>query len=232
MFSNKLFAHRGLSSLYPENTLISFEKAVLAGYQCIECDVLLTKDMIPVICHDENLKKLTEHDVNLIDITFNDFKKLKIAHTLSRQTTEPCSLNELLLWKKKHPSLKINLELKTQQGIFPKNLIQIIKQSDLDSKSFLFSSFDEQIILEILKEFPNHELSFLSHKFTKNQRAFCLEHSLFSINLDINYINIPLIEELFSLNFSLGLFTVNEWHRINHYLSQKFDRIFTDHPSS
>ena len=37
-------AHRGYSAKYPENTLLSFEKAIDLGVDAIEFDVWLTSD--------------------------------------------------------------------------------------------------------------------------------------------------------------------------------------------
>ena len=42
----KLWAHRGCSQRYPENTLLAFEKAAqLQGLAGIELDIQLTKDL-------------------------------------------------------------------------------------------------------------------------------------------------------------------------------------------
>ena len=41
---SKIFAHRGFSGKYPENTMLAFEKAVEIGVDGIEMDVHLTKD--------------------------------------------------------------------------------------------------------------------------------------------------------------------------------------------
>ena len=51
--------HRGLSSLYPENTLISFEAALAAGADGIEGDLHLTSDGIIVLMHDDTLERTT-----------------------------------------------------------------------------------------------------------------------------------------------------------------------------
>ena len=56
----KVFAHRGLSSLYPENTLIAFEKALEYQIDGIETDVQLTKDNQMVIFHDEDVSRTTD----------------------------------------------------------------------------------------------------------------------------------------------------------------------------
>jgi len=55
-------AHRGLHAPgVPENTLPAAEAAVEAGYP-VECDVRLTEDGVPVVCHDERLHRLTGRD--------------------------------------------------------------------------------------------------------------------------------------------------------------------------
>lgn len=50
-------AHRGARSLAPENTLASARKALECGADLWECDVTLTADGIPVILHDDNLRR-------------------------------------------------------------------------------------------------------------------------------------------------------------------------------
>ena len=41
---SKIFAHRGYSGKYPENTMIAFKKALECEVDGIELDVQLTKD--------------------------------------------------------------------------------------------------------------------------------------------------------------------------------------------
>lgn len=45
MFGIPLWAHRGYSGRYPENTMVAFAAAVEAGAAGIECDVRMTKDV-------------------------------------------------------------------------------------------------------------------------------------------------------------------------------------------
>ncbi|MFP3441300.1 glycerophosphodiester phosphodiesterase family protein, partial [Pantoea sp. SIMBA_133] len=59
MSSFHIYGHRGSSGTHPENTLISFQAAHKAGAQGIELDVQLTKDLVPVVIHDERLERTT-----------------------------------------------------------------------------------------------------------------------------------------------------------------------------
>ncbi len=44
--------HRGARSVLPENTLPAFEHAIEAGADVLELDLGVTRDNVPVVCHD------------------------------------------------------------------------------------------------------------------------------------------------------------------------------------
>ncbi|XP_015241119.1 PREDICTED: glycerophosphodiester phosphodiesterase domain-containing protein 4 [Cyprinodon variegatus] len=54
-----LIGHRGAPMLAPENTLMSFEKAVEAGGEGLETDVTISYDGIPFLMHDSTLRRTT-----------------------------------------------------------------------------------------------------------------------------------------------------------------------------
>ncbi|KAM4545585.1 glycerophosphodiester phosphodiesterase domain-containing protein 5-like [Odontesthes bonariensis] len=59
-----LIGHRGAPMLAPENTLMSFEKAVEAGSDGLETDVTISFDGVPFLMHDHTLQRTTNiHEV-------------------------------------------------------------------------------------------------------------------------------------------------------------------------
>ena len=54
-----LIAHRGFSSVVPENTLLAFERALDAGAEVLECDVQLSADGVAVLMHDPTVDRTT-----------------------------------------------------------------------------------------------------------------------------------------------------------------------------
>ncbi|MBD8078374.1 glycerophosphodiester phosphodiesterase family protein [Cellulosimicrobium arenosum] len=52
-------AHRGNSSVAPQNTLAAFEAAWRAGVECVELDVRLTADGVVVVIHDDTVDATT-----------------------------------------------------------------------------------------------------------------------------------------------------------------------------
>ncbi|XP_067231094.1 glycerophosphodiester phosphodiesterase domain-containing protein 5 [Chanodichthys erythropterus] len=54
-----LIGHRGAPMLAPENTYMSFEKALAAGADGLETDVTISYDGVPFLMHDKNLRRTT-----------------------------------------------------------------------------------------------------------------------------------------------------------------------------
>ncbi len=52
-----IIGHRGAAAVAPENTLLSFERALADGAEGIEFDVRLAKDGVPVVIHDSTLRR-------------------------------------------------------------------------------------------------------------------------------------------------------------------------------
>ncbi|HSR73276.1 MAG TPA: glycerophosphodiester phosphodiesterase [Sulfurovum sp.] len=72
----KRIAHRGLSTEYPENTLLAFKKALEAGADGIETDLRLSLDGEVILFHDANLKRITGYDNLSEALSLAELKKL------------------------------------------------------------------------------------------------------------------------------------------------------------
>lgn len=76
----RIFAHRGYSKEYPENTALAFEKAIELGADVIETDAHITKDGYVVIVHDEELSHLTNGKGKVNELTLQEIKQLDAAY--------------------------------------------------------------------------------------------------------------------------------------------------------
>lgn len=76
----KIWAHRGCSMIFPENTLPAFEAAAkIKGIAGIELDTQLTKDGEVVVIHDEKLDRTTTLSGNVSDYTLDEIRAGKIT---------------------------------------------------------------------------------------------------------------------------------------------------------
>ncbi|MBQ8815474.1 MAG: hypothetical protein IJZ85_13375 [Lachnospiraceae bacterium] len=110
--------HRGFCAIYPENTLLSFEKAMKIGVDRIEFDIWLSKDKVPVIMHDKNPLRTCGVEGDLREMTLEEIKQLnpcyadRFADLFDGQVEVP-TLRELLELKKKlRPDMKLGVEIK------------------------------------------------------------------------------------------------------------------------
>lgn len=69
-------AHRGDPYRVRENTLASLRSAVERGADAVEIDVRLTRDGVPVLLHDDSLKRLWGHERLLAHLTGDDLRDL------------------------------------------------------------------------------------------------------------------------------------------------------------
>lgn len=75
------YAHRGLwDESKPENSMAAFSAAVERGYG-IETDVRLTKDGVPVLFHDDTLKRVCGDPRRVIDCTYEELSELRLSGT-------------------------------------------------------------------------------------------------------------------------------------------------------
>ena len=83
--AKRLCAHRGFSTVAPENSLAAFGAAVALGASEIEFDLLWTKDGEIVSIHDATLERVSDGEGRVFDHTFEellkyDFGVKKSAH--------------------------------------------------------------------------------------------------------------------------------------------------------
>ncbi|GGJ49187.1 glycerophosphodiester phosphodiesterase [Streptomyces brasiliensis] len=69
-------AHRGDPYLFRENTIDSLRSALDRGADAVEFDVRLTRDGVPVLLHDETLKRLWEQDRPLRSLSADEVRGL------------------------------------------------------------------------------------------------------------------------------------------------------------
>ena len=85
-FRSVLYAHRGLhdnASEAPENSMKAFQKAVDAGFG-IELDVHLTKDRVPVVFHDDSLKRVCGKDGRVEEYSYDQLQQFTLFRSGER----------------------------------------------------------------------------------------------------------------------------------------------------
>jgi glycerophosphoryl diester phosphodiesterase len=101
-------AHRGLhdgNRAVWENTLTAFSRAADKNY-AIECDVLISKDGVPMVLHDADLRRLTGTEGLVCEKTAAQLRRLKVGGSVDHVP----SLREMLDLVKGRVPLVIELK--------------------------------------------------------------------------------------------------------------------------
>ena len=167
----KIFAHRGLSGFYPENTMLSFKKCINLDLYGIELDVQKTKDNHLVVIHDEKVDRTFNSTGYVKNMTLKELKSLNSSFNGYENNPEckiPTLKEVLILFKP--TKFIINIELKNNK-INYKNLeedvVNLIKELKMERR-VIISSFKMKSVKKIKKICPKLKTAYLiSEKFYK-----------------------------------------------------------------
>ena len=152
----KIYGHRGARGDLPENTLESFKYLFDNAINAYETDILISKDLIPVITHDFRLDPsltkdkegnwIKDENIKIFDLTYDEISKFDVGslnkltrygrrfvNQKSLENQKIPKLSELLELSSKNElqNLLINLEIKStpdEKNLTPdpKDLVQIV----------------------------------------------------------------------------------------------------------
>ena len=125
----KIIGHRGVKDLSPENSIESISKAFELDLDCVEIDVKISKDNIPLLIHDDTLDRTTSGSRLVSNFTFDEISHLDAGYFFykSKSTVRVPSLNKVLeVITNKNKS--INIELKPNKGFERLNVDKIVEE--------------------------------------------------------------------------------------------------------
>lgn len=229
----KIFAHRGVRKYHAENTMAAFQAAEAMGLEGIELDVQRTADGQLVICHDENLLKLTGRDVWLKDLTYSQLEELNVADYRPDSPAQQAPLLSTFLDWFKGTSLVVNLELKNTVIPYPgmeEEVIQMVRHYQVTDRVIL-SSFSLDSVALAKRLAPEIDVGFLYQKFQPSVVNKARKLNLDAIHpLFVNQLWPWLTWQAHRRGLKVRVWTVDHPFFIRNALRRKVDTIMTDDP--
>ena len=152
-----LFAHRGYSAKYPENTMAAFRAAMNYEIDGIELDVHMTKDGHIVVIHDEKVNRTTNGKGYVKDMTTQQIKELDAGSKFNPLFKgEKIPLLEEVIQLIEPTNLKLNIELKSD--VFPyygmdMEVVKLVEKYGIQNRTII-SSFDHETLTRIANVAP------------------------------------------------------------------------------
>jgi glycerophosphoryl diester phosphodiesterase len=118
MDAQKLVAHRGDNSNYPENSYAGIESALCAGALFIEFDVQMNADKSFVVIHDTDFKRTADNPAYIFEMSNSDTSKISVHEPYKfdnkHYPTYVSTLDEIMALISRYPKAHALVEVKRE----------------------------------------------------------------------------------------------------------------------
>jgi glycerophosphoryl diester phosphodiesterase len=228
----KVAAHRGFSSIAPENTLIAFQKAIDIGADYFELDVHKTKDDSLVVIHDYDVNRTSSDGLKgkIAEMTYADLVKINVGAPKEFgdkyvDAKIPTLREALAIAKGK---IKVCIEVKVY-GI-EEAVLKTVNDLKVNDEVIIFSFYHS--VLAKFRELDNEiPILYLKGKADEKTIEQALEIKATAIGLGLSTV---LTKEYLNMAHENGLevwqWTVNEESKMKELVSLGIDGIITNFP--
>jgi glycerophosphoryl diester phosphodiesterase len=222
-----IIAHRGAPSSAKENTIESFEKALVSGADMIEFDVRRTKDNVLISFHDEMIQG---HSVR--DLTYEGLRQLARNQGFNVPTVE-----EVLKWAR--GKIKLDVELKEES--YEEEIVELLYRY-FEEDQFVITSFNDASLGVIKERYPKIKTGLIlgreippSHLWTRLQELFpakrCKMTKVDFLVAHLKLLRVGFLERARRNHLPVFVWTVNDEEMIRKLLHDKsVYAIITDKP--
>jgi glycerophosphoryl diester phosphodiesterase len=218
--------HRGARGYEPENTLLSFKKALELGVDMIEFDVAVCKTGEVVLFHDKRVDLLVNDEGYVVDKTLSELKSYDMS-----KGQRVLILEEALDFIDKQT--KVNIEIKGEGAAKP--VYDILERYVSDKGwawgDFLVSSFNHYELLDF-KELADNKVKIgvIIACIPISLAEWATKVDAYSIHLSKEFINQALVDDAHRRGLKVFVYTPNAVEDIEKMKSLGVDGIFSDFP--
>lgn len=221
---HNIIGHRGAITYAVENTISSIYAVKALNHNWIEADVLLTKDKIPIMFHDETLDRLTDTTGNVNSYNYDELKKIELKNTKNK-------IPLLSDFVEKCDKLKINimLELKTCHNEYQlvNKVVEIIKQ--FKNIIIITCSYSKQILSYLNLLYPNNNYIYIVDEIPDDWYETVQVYKCAGISINYNCNSLNNIK-LCCDKIPTYCFTINTIEEYNNIKKINVKGIITDKP--
>ncbi len=221
----KVFAHRGASGDFPENTKSAILEALKVDVDGIEVDIQSSLDDYMVI-HDSWLDRTTSGKGRVSNFTAHELSKLDAGNGEKIPT-----LQQLFDWNNNKSLLNIELKHTFALERFVAQLEQNIEAKKISKANILVSSFDHHQLQWLKNKLPWLKIGALTSSIPINYAKFASDLNAYSVHADKTFINKAFVEDAKKRGLKIYAYTVDREEDIALMLEYGIDGIFTNYPA-
>ena len=233
MAAMNVYAHRGLSGLNPENTMIAFQRAADAQFDAIELDVQLTRDGQVVIIHDETIDRTTDGSGLVMSYSLAELSRFDASRVRPGVggTVRIPSFEEYCEWASSQPAVRTNIEIKSSVIFYPgleEKTFATIQKYHLEDRVF-FSSFNHLSLILLQQIAPGIPLGLLVEaQGLVNAGSLCSRFGFVYLHPSLSSVTAAGVAECDAHGVGVQVWTVDaeaDWDRM---VAAKVDAVFSN----
>ncbi|MGI9948000.1 glycerophosphoryl diester phosphodiesterase [Vibrio hyugaensis] len=231
----KITAHRGLSSLAPENTLSAMQRAIEFGCEWIEIDVQLSADNIPMIIHDKTVNRCTNGQGKVKDLTWHELRLLDAGLWFGDDFAgEYIPTLEETLELTVNAGVKLNIELKIYSGdevdLLCEKVAEVIERLAIKADAILFSSFNIEALMTMKNYLPEVRRGQLWQEIPDDFAIVLQQVDAYSVHCDYRFLNEGQAKRIKQFGYRLFCYTPNFPQLVASHWLWGVDMMITDTP--
>ena len=221
-------AHRGVSSLAPENTLAAVKKAVEIGADGSEIDVRLTKDGEVVLLHDSRLKRTAGDPGAVWDFTLQELTGFEVGAWFGEKFEgEPIpTLTQVIRSVKGKILLNIEIKLSREEPEIAQKVVDIIHREKIRKKC-LITSFDRKTVETVKEIDPRIKTGFI---FGQDYPEDVFEGNWDVLSCNIRVLNAEFMAKAREKKKEIHVWTVDDQEEMRRLIDLGVDAIITNRP--
>lgn len=229
----KIFAHRGASGNYPENTLLAFEKAIEEKADGVEFDLHKTKDGVLVVGHDFDLKRTAGVPLVIAETDYATLAKYDLGAWKGDFPKQTLPTLKEVLAVFRDTNMIINIELKAGSDLYPgieADLLQVL-QAEANPERFVLSSFDHPALMTLRALGSPHPLGVLTEARWIAPWVYVETHDFQTYHPYYRTLDKETVKELKTRGIPIYTYTVNSARAAKRLEALGIDGIITNKPA-
>lgn len=237
-------AHQGGRGLWPENTLLAFERSLELGVDVLEMDLRATSDGHIVVHHDASVERTTEGQGLVRELGLEAIRKLDAGYRFGVESYpyrgQGLSIPTLLEVLERFRGARLNLEMKEFDPALARGLCSTLRKKGSLGR-VLVASFDHEPMVAFREACPEVATSatmregLLFYQLDRLRLGSLYRSPALAFQVpeyfgEIQVIRPRFLEAARSSNVRVQVWTINEEMELSRMLELGVDGILTDYP--
>ncbi len=234
MLTSKIMAHRGLSSLAPENTLSALKLAAEQGYQWVEIDAIALGDGTIVMWHDNSVDRCSDGTGAMSEHNAQSIQSLDCGSWFSKDYQgEKMATIEEAIKLIQSLGLGLNLEFKLYENS-PETVVapvlEVLNKHWKDFDKLIISSFDLAALEYCYQQQPQLQLGRLYDAISDNWQAEMQSINAVSCHCSYKHLKAQQVSDIKAAGYEVYCYTPNEPKDVKDHWKWGVNAMITDYP--